>query len=1202
MRNERALAAGLSVRTERYNPTEYKARAPFPAGIISYRTASDGGKGDQHMWAIANYLEEHGITCYCGLMVRTANWQEEWFGKMMQAKFAIIMPSTSYWEPRSPCTEEVKSILKCGIPIFTLRVDDSCHTCMRGNFLGESVEQITGAGFLKARLGTLNCFPPPHKPLFQVEFDSNAAELVEMIKADCDWQTRAVITTTSAPAPPSQAGFGAVAAGVGAAALGAPQLRQSQNGITTAAQLAAAEGLEVGDMLANFTDAEITELIGEHRIGVTMRKQIQKDVAAARQAEAQIKSGQGLEQQGRMEEALAEYQAAEAYFQDCNPALTERISVVEADIAAKSQAEAQVTSAQQLEQQGRMEEALAQYQAAEGYFQGARSKLTKRISVIEADIAAKSRAEARMESGQELEQQGHMEEALAEYQAAEEHFRGRNPALAERIVAVRADIAAKSRAEARFTSGRNLQQRGRMEQALAEYQAAEEYFQGRNPALAEQVKVVEVDIAAMIRAEAQIKSAEGYERAGRLEEALADYEAAEVYFRGSTSHQSRSRTLKRQISALQQQLDTNRQQEARRLAEEQRRKQADAKARAEAEVCVKEADELQRQDQLDAALSKYLAADTYFKGSLPKLSAQIDQVKQAQVAEAEARRLEEEQRRKQADAKARAEAEACVKEADELQRQDQLDAALSKYLAADTYFKGALPKLSALIQSVHKQKAESQMKDGAELERQFRLEEAVSTYRAAEQHFGQSQGTPQGAHTAIDRCQKAIARRKQLGVPVTATDTECDARESQLKAEAAAAQEAARLEAARIQAEVAAAHAAKRRRLHVGFIVLWLALSVLVLGLTGGVSAAQAILYEVGVVVYVFGLALCLVERRSVCTDDNLGMQLLEAGTSVGGHGSKPKSEHEYRWRPNLCAKISVWVGVPLVLLGIFITFRHSGRGNCVGDIVDENYLSPQTPPCDLCADGWAGTHCETEIPYCDWNKDTDCGFGGQCTSSGRTEYSCVCEKGWMRSAVTDLHSACTLRDPCLYPRPVSCGAHGSCDSRNEGRCSICKDGYSGSSCNISPPHFEVRSGPCTLSEGGRCVGRWPGGYGPNEDCEIVVAGGGGGGGGGAARGVLGGCPVFDIQSSDFYDDLLTLPDGSRHHGADCPAGAVLAAGQSLAWHSSTRWQGNNPQGNGLPQSHDGLGGGWQVCFAKSNHTAGMRAGAYACMIYGASA
>ena len=113
---------------------------------------------------------------------------------------------------------------------------------------------------------------------------------------------------------------------------------------------------------------------------------------------------------------------------------------------------------------------------------------------------------------------------------------------------------------------------------------------------------------------------------------------------------------------------------------------------------------------------------------------------------------------------------------------------------------------------------------------------------------------------------------------------------------------------------------------------------------------------------------------------------------------------------------------------------------------------------------------------------------------------------------------------------------------------------------------FTVVSGPCTLAEGGRCVGRWPGGYLPSEDCEIAVAGVGG---------ALGPCPVFDTENG--YD-FLTLPDGSRHSGADCPAGAALAAGQRLAWHSDDRNQGYS--GNGLPYSDHGAGGGWQVCFA----------------------
>jgi hypothetical protein len=136
---------------------------------------------------------------------------------------------------------------------------------------------------------------------------------------------------------------------------------------------------------------------------------------------------------------------------------------------------------------------------------------------------------------------------------------------------------------------------------------------------------------------------------------------------------------------------------------------------------------------------------------------------------------------------------------------------------------------------------------------------------------------------------------------------------------------------------------------------------------------------------------------------------------------------------------------------------------------------------------------------------------------------------------------------------------------------------------SFCPATFIVLSGPCTLAEGGRCVGRWPGGYLPDEDCEIAVAGGGG---------VLGPCPVFDTDGSD----KLTLPDGVNYDGSNCPAGGensnangnwpVLTTGQTLHWHSNADTQGHGqaPVRGSNEQTQRGInmqpGGGWQVCFA----------------------
>jgi hypothetical protein len=116
---------------------------------------------------------------------------------------------------------------------------------------------------------------------------------------------------------------------------------------------------------------------------------------------------------------------------------------------------------------------------------------------------------------------------------------------------------------------------------------------------------------------------------------------------------------------------------------------------------------------------------------------------------------------------------------------------------------------------------------------------------------------------------------------------------------------------------------------------------------------------------------------------------------------------------------------------------------------------------------------------------------------------------------------------------------------------------------------FTVLSGPCTLADDCHCVGRWPGGYSPNEDCEIAVS---------EPGGILGPCHVFAVAVGS---DFLATPDGVKHCRGiivdDCPAGMVLESGQTLRWHSDDSQQGTW-NGNGLlPEC---AGGGWQICFA----------------------
>ena len=137
-------------------------------------------------------------------------------------------------------------------------------------------------------------------------------------------------------------------------------------------------------------------------------------------------------------------------------------------------------------------------------------------------------------------------------------------------------------------------------------------------------------------------------------------------------------------------------------------------------------------------------------------------------------------------------------------------------------------------------------------------------------------------------------------------------------------------------------------------------------------------------------------------------------------------------------------------------------------------------------------------------------------------------------------------------------------------------------SLGFGSPVFSVTSGPCTVSDGGRCVGRAEG-YGPSEACAISVGGTGGG--------VLAPCAVFDLDSRNTaHGDYVTLPGGEQFGGSDCPVDAGLAVGDALSWTSNAVFQGGQTSqgGNGCaakgtcgpPYSENGLGGGWQLCFA----------------------
>ena len=168
-----------------YDPTPFERETDFPVGIFSYASGADGRKGKQHMWAVANALRKRGITTFNGQMVASGDWDEEWFGKLDQAQFAIVMPCEAFWKSKQ-CPKELVKILK-RLPerrIFLLRVDESFKGSLpTHNFLGDTEQQRTRARFFRTKL-TMNCLPTPGSPLFQEHFEANCDELCNRIFAE----------------------------------------------------------------------------------------------------------------------------------------------------------------------------------------------------------------------------------------------------------------------------------------------------------------------------------------------------------------------------------------------------------------------------------------------------------------------------------------------------------------------------------------------------------------------------------------------------------------------------------------------------------------------------------------------------------------------------------------------------------------------------------------------------------------------------------------------------------------------------------------------------------------------------------------------------------------------------------------------------------------------------------------------------------
>lgn len=168
-----------------------------------------------------------------------------------------------------------------------------------------------------------------------------------------------------------------------------------------------------------------------------------------------------------------------------------------------------------------------------------------------------------------------------------------------------------------------------------------------------------------------------------------------------------------------------------------------------------------------------------------------------------------------------------------------------------------------------------------------------------------------------------------------------------------------------------------------------------------------------------------------------------------------------------------------------------------------------------------------------------DHGQAGQCLSDDNSRngaclisssmHSCQRRKGTLAlircCALSGCYNIYGHSNPCWTPAPMSsCCGHGQCSGqydRYNQHCT-CNSGWTGARCDTAtaarpppppparppppPPasgggQFTVTSGPCTVRNGGNCVGR-PSSYSNSETCQISSN----------RAGTVDSCPVFNTE------------------------------------------------------------------------------------------
>ena len=158
--------------------TSFLLEETFPPVIFSYCSKTDGGRGEERMWQLANFLKDNGIHSFNGKQVEAGqDWMQKWLGKMPEASVCIAMLSPDFFNS-GPCKVELYTSAREGLMILPVIFESP--PSMKKGWFGTTDEERERGNFLKHEIG--NHLPPPDKGLFQHDFNGNLEELLRQVR------------------------------------------------------------------------------------------------------------------------------------------------------------------------------------------------------------------------------------------------------------------------------------------------------------------------------------------------------------------------------------------------------------------------------------------------------------------------------------------------------------------------------------------------------------------------------------------------------------------------------------------------------------------------------------------------------------------------------------------------------------------------------------------------------------------------------------------------------------------------------------------------------------------------------------------------------------------------------------------------------------------------------------------------------------